>query len=103
MIGAEALVRWRHPVKGLIPPGVFIPVFERNGFITKLDTYVWENTAMLMRQWLDEGHTLVPISVNISRMDFGALPLEEYFPKLMAKYNLSTELYHLEVTETAYM
>jgi len=103
MIGAEALVRWRHPVRGLIPPGVFIPIFERNGFITKLDSYVWEETPSLIRQWLDEGHQMIPISVNISRMDFGAMPLEEYFPKLMKKYNLSTELYHLEVTETAYM
>ena len=53
--GAEALSRWIHPVKGLISPGAFIPVFERNGFIGKLDYYMWEEVCRLLRKWMDEG------------------------------------------------
>lgn len=101
--GAEALVRWQHPTMGLVPPGVFIPVFERNGFITKVDTYVWEETCRLLRKWKDAGKPLVPISVNISRVDFAALPLKEHFVNLVQKYDLPPELLHLEVTESAYM
>lgn len=101
--GAEALVRWQHPTMGLVPPGVFIPVFERNGFITKVDAYVWEETCRLLRKWLDEGKQVVPVSVNISRMDFAVMHLKEYFVELVQKYKLPPELLHLEVTESAYM
>lgn len=101
--GAEALVRWQHPTMGLVPPGVFIPIFERNGFITKVDAYVWEETCRLLRKWLDAGLAVVPVSVNISRLDFMTLPLTEYFVNLIAKYKLPPDLLHLEVTESAYM
>jgi predicted signal transduction protein with EAL and GGDEF domain len=67
--GAEALIRWRHPEKGLISPGVFIPVFERNGFIDKIDQYMWEKTCQLLRKWIDEGKKPAPISVNVSRVN----------------------------------
>ena len=67
LYGAEALVRWDHPVKGLISPGSFIPVFERNGFVSQLDEYVWDRTCAHIRSWLDAGIDVVPISVNISR------------------------------------
>ena len=70
LIGAEALVRWRHPENGLlIPPGEFIPVFERNGFIYEMDKYVWREVCRLLRKWLDGGRSPLPISVNISRYD----------------------------------
>lgn len=70
MIGAEALVRWNsseHHV--MIPPNVFIPVFERNGFIYELDKYVWNEVCKMLRKWLDEGTCTLPISINVSRMD----------------------------------
>ena len=101
--GAEALVRWQHPEKGLIPPGVFIPVFESNGFISKLDYYVWEKTCALLRAWLDEGTQPFPVSVNISRISLYNPQLTELLTGLIQKYMLPPELLQLEVTESAYM
>lgn len=103
LIGAEALVRWIHPVKGLISPALFIPVFERNGFITQLDEYIWEETCRLMRKWLDEGLNPVPVSVNISRRDIYNHDLVAIFDGLLAKYNLTPKNLRLEITESAYM
>ncbi len=68
-IGAEALVRWIHPEQGFMSPGLFIPLFEKNGFITKLDKYVWEEACRQNKEWLDLGLPIVPISVNVSRND----------------------------------
>lgn len=101
-VGAEALVRWFHPQKGLIPPGDFVPVFERNGFIPKLDYYVWEEVCRLLRKWADEGRELYPISVNISRVDLYNPRLAEKVIELTEKYDLPSELLNLELTESAY-
>ena len=101
-VGAEALVRWFHPHKGLIPPGDFVPVFERNGFIPKLDYYVWEEVCRLLRKWADEGRELYPISVNISRVDLYNPRLAEMVIELTEKYDLPSELLNLELTESAY-
>ncbi|MBQ5999553.1 MAG: EAL domain-containing protein [Treponema sp.] len=101
--GAEALVRWLHPAKGLISPSVFIPIFERNGFITQLDQYIWEKTCFYIRQWIDEGLNPVPISVNISRRDIYNQDLTKVFSQLLKKYNLKPEYLRLEITESAYM
>ncbi|MCI1269898.1 MAG: EAL domain-containing protein [Ruminococcus sp.] len=101
--GAEALVRWRHPQKGLISPGVFIPVFERNGFIGKIDYYMWESVCKLLRQWLDEGKNPAPVSVNVSRVNMYNPNLVELFTELIRKYNLPPNLLNLELTESAYM
>lgn len=103
IIGAEALVRWQHPTKGLISPTVFIPVFEKNGFITQLDQYIWEETCRLLRSWINEGLNPVPVSVNISRRDIYNSNLTEIFSQLLKKYSLSPELLRLEITESAYM
>ena len=101
--GAEALVRWQHPTKGLIMPGDFIPVFERNGFIAKLDYYVWEHTCQLIRSWLNAGYTVAPISVNISRVSLYNPKLADVMLDLVKKYNIDPALLELEVTESAYM
>lgn len=101
--GAEALVRWKHPVRGLIPPGKFIPIFERNGFITHVDQYVWDKACALQRHWLDEGHAIVPISVNVSRIDIATLKLTTFFKGLLKKYDLPTNAIRIEITESAYM
>ncbi|WP_455598619.1 EAL domain-containing protein [Cloacibacillus sp.] len=101
-VGAEALVRWFHPQKGLISPGDFVPVFERNGFIPKLDYYVWEEACKLFRKWADEGRELYPISVNISRVDLYNPRLAEMIIELTEKYDLPPELLNLELTESAY-
>ena len=98
--GAEALVRWIHPQLGFISPGMFIPLFERNGFITKLDFYIWEEVCRELRKLLDGGLPAVPISVNVSRMDFEALDLAENIAALADKYGLDHSLLHIELTES---
>lgn len=101
--GAEALVRWNHPVRGLVSPDEFIPVFERNGFISKLDYYVWDKTCAMLRSWLDRGISPYPVSVNMSRISLYNPKLTELMKELTKKYNISPSLLQLEVTESAYM
>ena len=103
MTGAEALVRWMHPEKGLISPSEFIPVFEKNGFISELDKYVWEAACRHIRAWMDEGINPVPISVNVSRHDFRNMDLTRVIPDLIKKYDLAPGQLNLEITESAYM
>ena len=100
--GAEALVRWIHPEKGFMSPSQFIPLFEKNGFVYKLDRYVWEETCRLIRSWLDRGITAVPVSVNVSRYDFYDPTLPEVIFELLKKYRLEPSMLHLEITESAY-
>lgn len=101
--GAEALVRWLSPEKGLIPPGDFIPVFETNGFISHLDSYVWEQVCILQRKWLDAGNTMIPISVNVSRVDLMKGGLAQKMANLIRKYDLPAKMIRVEITESAYM
>lgn len=101
--GAEALVRWVHPTKGVIPPGEFIPIFEKNGFIMKLDYYMWDNVCLLLRKWLDEGREVKPISVNVSRVNLYNPKLCENLLELTGKYGIEPRLLNLELTESAYM
>lgn len=100
--GAEALVRWIHPELGFMPPDSFIPLFEKNGFITDLDIYVWETTCHHIREWIDAGHEPIPISVNVSRADIYNPNLLTILMDMIRKYDLKPELLHLEITETAY-
>lgn len=102
LVGAEALVRWRHPERGLISPGEFIPVFERNGFIYELDKYVWEQTCVLLKRWREEGRDPVPVSVNISRVDVFRKDLIDVITGLIRQYEIPVELLRLEVTESAF-
>lgn len=101
--GAEALVRWQHPVRGLISPGAFIPIFERNGFIARLDRYVWEQVCRILRDWIDRGMDPDPVSVNVSRVSLYNPQLVDVMLELVQRYRLPTTLLQLEVTESAYM
>lgn len=101
-ISAEALIRWRHPEKGVISPGLFIPLFEKNGFISKLDMYVFEETCRVLAENRSRGLKNVPVSVNLSRMDFYHPELCENLVKITRRYQLPTSLLKLEVTESAY-
>lgn len=101
LVGAEALVRWKHPVEGLISPKDFIPAFEKNGFIGKLDKYVCEEACKLLAKWKKQG-IMIPISVNLVRSD---LMDQETLPTLLGfleKYEIPAELLHLEITESVY-
>ena len=102
IVSAEALVRWEDPDRGLIFPGDFIPLFERNGFITDLDIYVWDTCCKRIRQWLDDGNKIVPVSVNVSRTDIYDPNLDKILLSLIRKYDLSPEYLGLEITESAY-
>ena len=101
--GAEALVRWIHPKKGMIPPNIFIPVFEKNGFIADLDYYMWEQVCILLRKWIDEGKKINPVSVNVSRISLYNPNLVHKLLKLINKYGIAPQYLHLEITESAYM
>ncbi len=101
MIGAEALVKWIHPVKGMISPGQFIPVFERNGLISDVDRYIWEQACKQLRKWKLEGRTDLYISVNISPKDLYFLNIYQIFTELIRKYDISPKNIKLEITETA--
>lgn len=100
--GAEALVRWIHPEKGFIFPGKFIPLFEKNGFITELDIYVWETVCQHLQECMVNKEEVVPISVNVSRADIYNPRLPDILLDLIHKYNIEPQYLHLEITETAY-
>ena len=100
--GAEALVRWKHPTLGFISPGVFIPLFEENGLIQKLDHYVWRETARQIRSWRDSYGYAVPVSVNVSRIDMFDPNMIHTLQSLLEEFDLASEYLHLEVTESAY-
>ena len=100
IVGGEALVRWQHPEKGMISPGVFIGIFERDGFITSLDHFVWEETCRFQAQMKQRGIKTVPISVNVSRIHFYNRELRSKLRELIGKYGLETSDIELEITES---
>ena len=99
---AEALVRWRHPELGIIPPGDFIPLFERNGQIGLIDKYVWAEVARQIAQWREEYGITIPIAVNLSRIDVFDLSLESTLDTIVKQNGLESSALELEVTESAY-
>ena len=103
LCSAEALVRWIHPKLGMISPGVFIPLFEDNGLIQKLDLYVWEQTAEQIRTWKDELGYSVPVSVNVSRIDMYDPDLIDKLKDIIDRHGLSCTDFILEITESAYV
>ncbi|MGN0435486.1 MAG: putative bifunctional diguanylate cyclase/phosphodiesterase, partial [Wujia sp.] len=103
LCGAEVLCRWIHPTKGIIPPAEFIPLFEKNGFILKLDEYMWEEACRTIRRWKDEGRDPVPLSVNISRYHIMNNDLEKVFTGLLDKYDLQPSALTLEITESLFL
>ncbi|MCR4763234.1 MAG: bifunctional diguanylate cyclase/phosphodiesterase [Lachnospiraceae bacterium] len=103
LMSAEALVRWQHPDRGLLAPGSFVPVMEKNGFISKLDTCVWEMVLKFMHDRMEAGRKIVPISVNMSRQDICNPKLSEDLAALIVKYGIDPSWLHIEVTESAYI
>lgn len=101
LLGAEALVRWVHPEKGIIHPGDFIPVFEKNGLISNVDRYIWESACRQLQKWKKEGRENLYISVNISPKDFYFMNIYQEFTELVKKYGIDSRSLKLEITETA--
>lgn len=100
--GAEALVRWQKPDGTMVSPGAFIPIFEKNGFITKLDYYVWEKVCQFIRGELDSGRKPAPISVNVSRVNLYDPKFLETLIDLVERYKIPPKYLHLELTESVF-
>ena len=103
IIGSEALVRWIHPSQGIISPGEFIPVFEKNGFISELDAFVLRKTCQMIRKWLDDGKKVYPVSVNVSRTDLYNPNLLEQIQECVERFDVPHELIAFELTESAFV
>ena len=101
IIGAESLSRWIKKDGSFISPAVFVPVLEKYGFVTDLDKYIWEEVCQWIRQWLDQGFPMLPISVNVSQIDIFTIDVPEYLGSLMDKYDLPRKALKLEITESA--
>ena len=102
LTAAEGLIRWSHPELGMISPGVFIPLFEKNGLIQKLDNYVWNEAARQIKEWKDELGYAVPVSVNVSRVDVMDENIIDTLLEIVERNKLDTADLHLEITESAY-
>lgn len=102
LVGAEALVRWISPELGFVSPGVFIPVFEKNGFVSEVDAFVWHETCKNQRRWIDKGLKVVPISVNASRQDFEQENLRSRILDPVQEFDIPENLLHLEITESLF-
>lgn len=101
IIGAEALVRWRHPERGMIYPNQFIPIIEENGFIKKVDYYIWEEACRFIRKCEDAGINSCPISVNVSRIHLRGNECVQVLSDMIADNGITKALLELEITETA--
>ena len=99
---AEALIRWKHPEYGMISPGEFIPLFENNGLIQKLDHFVWRRSAEQIREWKEKFGVTVPVSVNVSRVDIYDPELENRLGAIVEENGLTAADLMLEITESAY-
>ena len=102
LCSAEALIRWKHPELGMVPPGRFIPLFEGNGQISAVDSFVWDEAARQIAQWREKFRITLPVSVNLSRVDVFDPTLEARLEGLIERYGLDHRALKLEVTESAY-
>jgi len=102
LCSAEALVSWQHPEFGRIRPSIFIPLFEENGLVQRLDRYVWREVATQMKKWRDEYDVTMPVSVNVSRVDIYDPEMMDYLISLVEEFEIDTADYLLEITESAY-
>lgn len=100
VIGAEALVRWIMPGNTVVPPNDFVPVFEKNGFIVKMDEYIWEQACRQIHSWMEAGITPIPISVNVSRRHLSNTSFIAVLDQLIEKYEIPRHYLEIEITET---
>ncbi len=100
IIGAEALVRWKHPKRGMIYPDQFIPVIEENGFIRKVDYYIWEEACRFIKKCKEMGVNNCPVSVNVSRVHLQDDECIHVLADILDRYDISQKLLELEITET---
>ncbi len=102
IVGAEALARWIHNGE-LIPPYQFVPVMEKNDVVSDLDFHIWGGVCKWLRTWIDAGHTPVPISINVSRLDIYTFDLPSVIKELVTAYDIDPKLLKVEITESSYI
>ena len=103
VVGAESLARWRLKDGTMVPPAKFVPILEKYQMVTNLDKYIWDGVCAWLRKWIDQGHTPVPISVNVSQSDILTIDVPGHFADLLKKYDLPPQVLKVEITETAYV
>lgn len=101
IVGAEALVRWNHPEYGLVSPGEFIPLLERESMVTRFDLFIWRSVCEMLSRWDGEGRNLVPVSVNVSMTDIEAIDVARVFGDLLDRFSIDARLLQVEITESA--
>ena len=101
--GAEALVRWQHPLKGFMPPNDFIPIFENNGFVVNIDYYVFEEVCKLITRWISDEQECLVISVNLSRRHLENEDTPRLLNEIAVKHNTPTKYIEIELTESAFV
>lgn len=101
IVGAEALVRWNHPEYGLVSPGEFIPLLERESMVTRLDLFIWRSVCEMLSRWDGEGRNLVPVSVNVSMTDIEAIDVARVLGDLLDRFSIDARLLQVEITESA--
>lgn len=102
VVGAEALIRWHNPMKGIIQPDLFIPLFEKNGFVTKIDMFVFEEICKKQQEWAAEGRKPLIISINQSRLHMHNLTYVDTLKSIVEKYEVNPEVMELELTESTF-
>lgn len=100
IVGAEALVRWIHPQRGIVYPNEFIPVIEENGFVRMIDYYIWEEASRFIRKCMDLGITDCPVSVNVSRQHLKDTEFVHALVEDIKNNNTDKSLLELEITES---
>jgi diguanylate cyclase (GGDEF)-like protein len=103
LLGAETLLRWEHPKRGMLMPGEFLPFFEKNYMIVQIDKYIWELACKQLKQWKDEGWDNIYLSINISPSDFECIDVYEVLNDLVKKYKVEKNKLRVEITETTIM
>ena len=103
VVGAEALVRWLHPERGLIPPSEFVPVLEEHGTLADVDRYMWRCAGEILKQWERAGRDDLFISVNVSPKDFYFMDVPEEFRSIIREFDLPPSRLRVEITETVMM
>lgn len=103
LMGSEALVRWKHPTRGLLMPGSFIPLFERNGSVTAIDFHMFQQACKALQHWRSLGLPLFTVSCNFSSLHFDHADFPEQLAKIAALYQTPHELLEVEITESAIM
>ena len=103
IVSAEVLVRWQSEKFGLLSAAEFVPVLERNGYITRLDQHIWEKVFITMRQWIDSGMRPVPLAINVSKTDVLAMDTAAYFASQMERYHIPPRCIQLEISRSAYI